>query len=773
MRHVEVIVDGVVAFLAAVGIYALLFLACGPLFHKRGGARMGERCTVEGAVQNIVFQNEENGYTVLSLLTEEGELITVVGCIPFAAAGEKLTVTGLWVNHPSYGTQLTCEAVERRMPETEDEILTYLGSGVIKGIGPSTAAKLVTKFGQDTLYIIEDEPEKLQTIKGITAKRAMEISAAYRSLTGLKRVMDFLARYELPVYLAMPLQKAYGDGAVQRLKDNPYVLTGEAYGVEFSAADEIALSMGFDGEDPCRTEAAILYELTYNLDNGHVFLPRGKLLDAAAALIGVETDAVEIALDKLLERHAVVQETVANVEGCYLSRMHAAEKAVAARLLAMRSEPWDQGKHAEKIIDEIAREQGITYEPQQRRAVYLAADEGLLLLTGGPGTGKTTAVRGIVTLFERMGLNVLLLAPTGRAAKRMSELCSREAQTIHRALGMSYNDLTREVSFKKNAKDPLECDAVIVDEMSMVDLPLMDALLDALRPGCRLVMVGDPDQLPSVGPGNVLGDLLRSGAVPSVSLTEVFRQARNSAIIRNAHAVNLGSSPDLDNKQNDFFFLCRRSPDRLVQTVVELVAERLPGNMGIPAEEIQVLTPTRKGPCGTVNLNRELQAALNPPAPEKKQRLWGDLIFREGDRVMQTKNNYDVVWEKDDGTVGTGIFNGDMGIIQEIDSSGELLTIRFDERTCVYTADLLNQLDIAYAITVHKSQGSEYRCVVLVSAPVAQGLMVRGVLYTAITRARELLVMVGDDVVPGEMAANDRQQRRYSGLMRRLRDGIQ
>lgn len=733
---------------------------------------MGERVTVEGTVQNIVFQNEDNGYTVLRLLTEDGELIVVVGCIPFAAAGENLTVTGLWVNHPSYGTQLTCEAVERRMPETEDEILTYLGSGVIKGIGPGTAARLVAEFGQDTLYVIENEPEKLQAIKGITAKRAREIGAAYCALTGMKRVTDFLARYELPVHLAIPLQKTYGDGAVQRLKDNPYLLTGEAYGVEFSAADEIALSMGFDGEDPCRTEAAVLYELTYNLNNGHVFLPREKLLAAAAALIGVGEAAAEAALDRLIQRRAVVQEPVVNVTACYPASLYAAEKAVATRLLAMRSQPWEQGKQAEKIIDEIAREQGITYEPQQRRAVYLAAEEGLLLLTGGPGTGKTTAVRGIVTLFERMGLNVLLLAPTGRAAKRMSELCSREAQTVHRALGMTYNDLTREVSFKKNAKEPLECDAVIVDEMSMVDLPLMDALLCALRPGCRLVMVGDPDQLPSVGPGNVLGDLLRSGAIPSVSLTEVFRQAKTSAIIRNAHAVNLGNSPDLDNKQNDFFFLCRRNSERLVQTVTELVAERLPEKMGVPAEEIQVLTPTRKGPCGTVNLNRALQSVLNPPAAGKKQRVWGDLTFREGDRVMQTKNNYDVVWEKDDGTMGTGIFNGDMGIIQEIDASGELLTIRFDERSCVYTAELLNQLEPAYAITVHKSQGSEYRCVVLVSAPAAPGLMVRGVLYTAITRAKELLVMVGDDAVPGEMAANDKQQRRYSGLMRRLRHGL-
>ena len=732
---------------------------------------MGERDTLTGIVQNVIFQNEDNGYTVLCLISEEGEAFTVVGCIPFASAGERLTVTGVWVNHPAYGTQLTAEAVERQMPQSEDEILMYLGSGVLKGIGPSTATKLVAKFGTDTLTVIEETPERMQTIKGITAKKAKEIAANYRAITGMKRMMDFLNHYELPVSLALPLQKAFGDSAVQCLKDNPYVLTSEVYGVDFASADEIALSMGFDGADPCRTEAALLYELSYNLNNGHVFLPREKLLSAAQTLIGEEQETLEVALDHLIEYHKVVQERIANVEGCYLARMYTAEKSVAERILSMSVQSWEEGRHSDRIIDEIAREQGITYEPQQRQAVYLAASQGLLLLTGGPGTGKTTAVRGMVAVLERMGLEVLLLAPTGRAAKRMSELCSREAQTIHRCLGMSYNDLTHEVSFRKNAKDPLECDAVIVDEMSMVDLELMNALLTALRPGCRLIMVGDPDQLPSVGAGNVLGDLLGSQAIPTVSLTSVFRQAKYSAIIRNAHAVNLGSAPDLTNKQNDFFFLCRRSPDRLVQTVKELVAERLPQNMGIPGEEIQVLTPTRKGVWGTVNLNRELQAVINPPAPNKRQKIWGDLIFREGDRVMQTKNNYDVVWEKEDGSVGTGIFNGDMGRIEEIDPSGELITIRFDDHTCVYTPDLLNQLDMAYAITVHKSQGSEYRAVVLISAPVAPGLMVRGVLYTAITRARELLVLVGDDNVPGEMAANDRQQRRYSGLKRRLKDG--
>ena len=731
---------------------------------------MEQRTTVEGTVQNVIFHNEDNGYTVLLLVTPEGEAVTLVGCIPCAAAGESLTATGVWTNHPSYGSQFTAETVERRLPESEDDMLTYLASGVIKGVGPATAQRMVEKFGTDALRVIEEEPERLQTVKGITAKKAMEISAALKALTGLRRVMDFLQRYDLPIHLAMALLRAYGDQTLPKLKDDPYVLTREQYGVEFAAADEIALSLGFGGEEDCRLEAALTYELQHNLNNGHVFLPREKLIAASAALIGIEPEQLEIALDNLLERRVIVSQEIAGVNACYLRRMYEAETYVAKKLIALGNMPWETDNAPERIIREIEKNRHITYAPAQREAVLLAAQTGVLLLTGGPGTGKTTAVQGIVTLLERMGLDVLLLAPTGRAAKRMSELTGKEAQTIHRALGMTYNELTGEVSFKKTESDPLECDAVIVDEMSMVDLELMYALLCALRPGCRLVMVGDPDQLPSVGPGNVLGDLLRSGVIPAVRLTEIFRQAEQSAIIRNAHAVNLGSCPDLQNKQNDFFFLCRRSPDRLVQTVVELVSQRLPGNMGIPALEIQVLSPTRKGECGTVNLNRALQAALNPPAPGKRQKLWGDTVFRIGDRVMQTKNNYDVVWEKDDGTVGTGIFNGDMGIIEDIDPSGELLTLRFDDRLCTYTADLLNQLELAYAVTVHKAQGSEYRAVVLISAPVAPTLMVRGVLYTAITRAKELLVLVGDDGVPAKMAANDKQQRRYSGLRRRLKE---
>lgn len=734
---------------------------------------LGERVTVEGSVDAVIFQNEENGYTVLLLRVDgEDEPITVVGCIPCAAAGEGMTVTGVWVNHPVHGPQLSAESVERRLPQEEEDIVSYLSSGILKGVGPATAQRLVERFGADTLRVLEEEPERLRTIKGITAKKAMELSEAFRALTGLRQVMEFLARYDLPVYLAMAVQRTYGDNALQMLRDDPYILSRAQFGVDFAVADAIAISMGFGGDDPCRLRAAIEYELAHNAGNGHVFLPREKLLAATAQLVDVDTDMVETALDKLIDSFAVVEKPIANVRGCYLPRLYQAETFVAQRLLSMLRAPVEQLRQVDKTIDAIEKEQGVSYAPLQRQAVRMAAEGGVLLLTGGPGTGKTTSLRGIVALYRRMGLDVALLAPTGRAAKRLGEVTDCDAQTIHRALGMSYNDLTGQAAFKKNGSDPLEAHAVIVDEMSMVDLELMQALLEALRPGCRLVLVGDPDQLPSVGAGNVLGDLLRSTVVPTVSLTQVFRQAEQSAIIRNAHAVNMGQPPQLDSNQGDFFFLCRRSPDRLVQTVVELCRDRLPRNMNIPSEQIQVLSPTRKGACGTVSLNRALQAALNPPSPQKRQKQWGDVTFRVGDRVMQTKNNYDVLWEKDDGTAGSGIFNGDVGVIQDIDSSGELIVLRFDDRTATYTADLLSQLDMAYAITVHKSQGSEYPAVILVSAPAAPSLMVRGVLYTAITRARRMLIMVGDDAVPARMAENDRQQRRYSGLRRRLKEGM-
>ena len=729
---------------------------------------MEELVTWEGTVHSVIFQNAENGYTVLRLLTEEGEVITVVGCIPCAAPGEHLTVSGVWETHPQHGEQLRAVELERSLPEDEEEIFDYLSSGVCKGVGPATARRIVDRFGPETLDILEQDPGRLTSIRGITEKKAQEIAASFRQAMGLRRLMAFLAQYQLPPVLAMRLRQVYGDAALEKVRENPYLLSSDDCGVEFSATDEIAMSMGFSADCGERLRAAVTFELSHNENNGHVFLPRSKLVAATCQLLDCGEELVEGALDELIERRAVVQEPLANVEACYLRRLWEAEVSACVRLNGLLAVDADRSPQAGKTVSEIEAEQGITYAPQQRQAVELAARTGVVILTGGPGTGKTTTVRGIVALFEKMGLDIVLAAPTGRAAKRMSELTGREAQTVHRLLGMSWNEATQQVTFTKTEKEPLETDAVIVDEMSMVDLTLFSALLRALRPGTRLVLVGDADQLPSVGAGNVFSDLIRSGRVETVFLREVFRQAEKSAIIRNAHAVNLGQPPRLTNDQGDFFFMCRRDGERTVSTIVELCRTRLPEKMGIPADQIQVLTPTRKGASGTISLNRCLQEALNPAGPDKREIQWGDRLFREGDRIMQTRNDYNVVWGREDGTIGTGIFNGDVGKILQIDPSGEWLAVEFDGRAATYGVEMLNEIDLAYAMTVHKAQGSEYRCVVMAAMPAAQSLMVRGVLYTALTRARELLIVVGDDAAIRSMAANDKQQKRYSGLRWRL-----
>ena len=732
---------------------------------------MPASCTIAGTISHVIFQNEENGYTVLRLVTSDGEAVTVVGTIPCAAPGEDLVVTGRWVSHPVHGEQVEARQVERHMPTTENEILSYLASGIIKGVGPATADRMVQRFGESTLRVLEEEPELLTKIKGITPRRAKEIGESYRYQTGMRRLLEFLSLNDLPLSLALRLYRRYGGEAMEAVRENPYLLVDELYGVDFAVMDEIALSMGMAGDSRRRIEASVLFELTYNLGNGHVFLPRDKLIAAASQLIDCPPETVEASLDDLIGRGAVRCQRVARVEACYLRRLYEAETGVTeklGRMLACQADRPDYVR-VDAILEQIEAGQGITYAPEQRGAVELAARQGVVLLTGGPGTGKTTSVRGIVAMLDRIGCKILLMAPTGRAAKRLGELCAREAQTIHRALGMTWREETGEVTFQKNEKDPLEAEAVIVDEMSMVDLPLLHALLSAVKDDCRLVMVGDPDQLPSVGPGNVFGDLIRSGRVETVRLTEIFRQAQASAIIRSAHAVNQGQLPPLRNSAgSDFFFMRRRDPLAAVELVVELCRTRLPQNMGVDGRDIQVLCPTRRGEWGTRALNRALQEALNPPAPDKRQKAWGELVFRVGDRVMQIRNNYDVLWVRSDGVTGAGIFNGDVGVVEDIDPAGELMSVRFDDRTATYVSDMLGELELAYAVTVHKSQGSEYRAVVLVALPAAPALMVRGVLYTGITRARELLVVVGDDAALGRMAENDRQQRRYSGLRWRL-----
>ena len=728
-----------------------------------------ERSLIEGTVESVIYQNQENGYTVLRLDGGEGQTLTVVGCMPGVAPGEGIAVEGTWTRHASYGEQFKAEAVERRTPAGTKAIFDYLSSGAVKGIGAATARRMVEEFGEETLTVLEEHPERLTQIRGITRKKALAMGENFRLQMGMRRLLEFLGEHEVPLQLAMPLYRKYGDRALEIIRGNPYLLVDGELGVEFSTADKLALSMGMEGDDPQRIEAGLLFELAHNLDNGHTFLPRRKLLPATAQLIELEgeTEALEDALEALLERGEVIQETVANEEAVYLHDLCEAEQYVAFRLAEMARGEQVPPHGLDGLIDRIQAEQGIVYAPQQRQAVELAAASQVMLLTGGPGTGKTTSLRGVLALFEQLGLETALAAPTGRAAKRLGELCGMEAATIHRLLETQYDPRSGRLVFARDEDDPLRADAVIVDETSMVDILLMRGLLSALRPECRLILVGDPDQLPSVGPGNLFSDLIRSGVVPMVRLTEIFRQAAESAIIRNAHGVNRGELPDLRDNKHDFFFLRRKDPARAAETIVELVQTRLPQNMGIPPEQIQVLSPTRKRVTGTAALNRAIQEAVNPPAPDRPERRFGEYVFRQGDRVMQVRNNYDVIW-KDGLTTGMGVFNGDIGRIVEVDNRSELITVDFEGRLVEYTPDMLGELEPAYAITVHKAQGSEYRAVILSVSDGAPVLLTRGVLYTAITRARELLILVGDEEVVARMTANDRQQRRYSGLRWRL-----
>ena len=728
-----------------------------------------ERSLIEGTVESVIYQNQENGYTVLRLDGGEGQTLTVVGCMPGVAPGEGIAVEGTWTRHASYGEQFKAEAVERRTPAGTKAIFDYLSSGAVKGIGAATARRMVEEFGEETLTVLEEHPERLTQIRGITRKKALAMGENFRLQMGMRRLLEFLGEHEVPLQLAMPLYRKYGDRALEIIRGNPYLLVDGELGVEFSTADKLALSMGMEGDDPQRIEAGLLFELAHNLDNGHTFLPRRKLLPATAQLIELEgeTEALEDALEALLERGEVIQETVANEEAVYLHDLCEAEQYVAFRLAEMARGEQVPPHGLDGLIDRIQAEQGIVYAPQQRQAVELAAASQVMLLTGGPGTGKTTSLRGVLALFEQLGLETALAAPTGRAAKRLGELCGMEAATIHRLLETQYDPRSGRLVFARDEDDPLRADAVIVDETSMVDILLMRGLLSALRPECRLILVGDPDQLPSVGPGNLFSDLIRSGVVPMVRLTEIFRQAAESAIVRNAHGVNRGELPDLRDNKHDFFFLRRKDPARAAETIVELVQTRLPNNMGIPPEQIQVLSPTRKRVTGTAALNRAIQEAVNPPAPDRPERRFGEYVFRQGDRVMQVRNNYDVIW-KDGLTTGMGVFNGDIGRIVEVDNRSELITVDFEGRLVEYTPDMLGELEPAYAITVHKAQGSEYRAVILSVSDGAPVLLTRGVLYTAITRARELLILVGDEEVVARMTANDRQQRRYSGLRWRL-----
>lgn len=699
----------------------------------------------------------------------EEDLVTVVGCIPYAAPGESLHAFGNWMHHATHGRQFKIESCSRRLPDTADSIYEYLCSGCIKGIGPATAALIVNRFSANSLNIIEHYPERIAEIKGISLQKAKEMSAAFRRDNTVRRLTELLCEHDISPVYALRLYKYHGADAYEVLCENPYILSSEAIGGNFFDADRLAVDLGFDGDSISRISAAITFELQYNTGNGHCFIPRQKLIAATVQLISVPEEEVSSALDTMLECGELVCEAIGGVDACYLVSLYTAETFTAQTLINMIGSDFADAAATERLIGEIESKTGFQYAPLQRRAIELAAENRVLAITGGPGTGKTTCVRAIIALFEKMGLDVVLTAPTGRAAKRLEELSGIEAQTIHRLLGATISEDGESVIFKKNMKQPLGCDAVIVDECSMVDISLMQALLEALRPNCRLILVGDADQLPSVGPGKVFEDILSSGVIPSVRLTEVFRQAETSRIVRYAHMINVGEHPNFRENAGDFFMMKRRDAGSSSDTIVDVFSRRLPEKMGFPITEIQVLSATRNGMLGTKALNQRLQAAVNPPQEGKQEKVFGEIVFREGDKVMQIRNNYDILWHKEGSAeLCAGIYNGDIGYIRQIDNQAGVMEIDFDGRLAMYTFDLLNELEHAWAITVHKSQGSEYPAVVLALGACSPKLLTRGVLYTAVSRAKKLIVCVGNEEAANRMIDNYVRSRRYSGLRLRL-----
>ena len=721
---------------------------------------------LRATINETMFRNEENGYTVLQCRAGR-ESVTVVGIMPEVAPGEQALFRGEWMTHPQYGKQFKAAACEIMAPSTLLGVERYLGSGLIRGVGPATARLVVQQFGLKTMDILSEHPERLVEIAGIGPKRAAQIAESFREQYATRQVMVYLQSYGVSPSLAVKISKAYGNRAKEIIQENPYRMVEDIEGVGFLTADRIALSIGVAADSPSRLSAGLIYALQEAAAaNGHTFLPIDELLQTAGRLLRVEPELLETHLTGLLLARKLRSHVVDGVEGVFLPQMFQAEAEIARRLRDLQNASQTVMDGTAGIqIRAFEKENDIRFSETQKKAISMAAQQGLLVITGGPGTGKTTIINCILSLLDSG--SVLLAAPTGRAAKRMSEATGHEAATLHRLL--EYGG--EEGSFTRDEENPLDCTCVIVDEMSMVDVFLMRAFLRALKAGTRLILVGDADQLPSVGAGNVLGDILKSGTVPSVRLTEIFRQAESSLIVRNAHAINRGEQPVLNQKGGNFFFERRPYGEDAARSIVELCSARLPNflHSGDPLRDIQVLAPTKKGACGVLALNALLQAALNPPAPDKGEIAYGDKVFRRGDKVMHIKNNYQLEWTGADGREGTGVFNGDMGAVLSVDTEEKAITVLFDdERTAVYEYAMLEELELAYCLSVHKSQGSEFTCVVM---PVVGGppmLLTRNLFYTALTRAKRLVVLVGREDAVAAMVNNNHIARRYTALCARL-----
>lgn len=715
-----------------------------------------------GVVEDVTYRREDTGFTVMDIFADD-EYVTVVGVLPELSEGESVRLRGTWGYHATFGKQFKAQLCERSMPSSSADLLRYLSSGAVRGIGPATAKKIIERFGESSFDVLENQPERLADIKGISLKKAKDISKIFNEQFAVRQIMISLERFGMTTHECLEAYKLYGANAVDMIKANPYALCSDIVGMGFERADAIASALPEPPDRAYRVSAGIVHVVKYNLNNGHTCVPRKKLIAPSSGLLEADEDTIEAAIDALVESGRLISQMMNGKEFLFLPQIYSAEKLAAQRILVMTKFPPAGRVTVEEDIEKIEKEENIHYESKQREAILTAANKGILILTGGPGTGKTTALNGILKLFELDGIDVALTAPTGRAAKRMSEITGKEAKTIHRLLEVEWDKHDRPY-FSRNARNPISAGAVIVDELSMVDISLFASLLDALPLGCRLIMVGDSDQLPAVGAGSVLHDLILSGVLPVVELKEVFRQAMQSRIVTNAHKIVSGQMPELHDKNNDFFFMKRNSAYDTAATVAELCTVRLPKAYSYsPINDIQVLCPSRKGETGTVSLNKRLQAVINPPSPEKKELQSGSRIFREGDKVMQIKNNYNIIWTKDS-EEGTGVFNGDIGTVKKIDKANGCLAVWFDDKEAVYSTDNLQELEHAYAITVHKSQGNEFNAVVIPVMGVVPQLCYRNLLYTAVTRAKKLMVMVGSEKQIRDMVENNTRSKRYSAL---------
>ena len=730
---------------------------------------------LKGTVEHIIYCNEDNGYTVMDVGLED-DVITACGVMPYVDEGDSLILWGNWTHNPKYGRQFKVEQYEREMPADSAAILRYLSSRAIKGVGPKLAERIVARFGDETLDVMENHPEWLADIQGISRKKAEEITEDFRAKAGIRSAMMFFRDY-FGAAMTVRIYKQWGSGAVDIARKNPYRLCDEVDGIGFERADQMAMSLGLDPQGEDRIMSGVKYLLTSNAaQNGHVCLPREKLTEAAVQLLNTDPHRVANAVEAQLDLGRLVCRRFEGKEYIYDAATDQQERYVAEKLLLLdKLCPAVEMHDVNRFIQREEREQGMTYAAEQKRAICDALSHGVMVLTGGPGTGKTTVVHALLHIFQSMDMSVALCAPTGRAAKRLSESTSMEAKTIHRLLEMEFEEGAGHGRFRRNEQDLLEEAVVIVDEASMVDCALMCSLCKAVKPGARLILIGDADQLPSVGAGRIMGDIIDSGRFATVRLTEIFRQARESLIVTNAHAINEGTYPNLTVKNNDFFYLYRRTDREIAETVVDLCKTRLPRTYGKATEGgIQIITPSRKGEAGTENLNRLLQAALNPPERGKRELKFRETTYRVGDRVMQTKNNYDIEWESSDGvdqTAGSGVFNGDIGTVVFIDTVEREMVVRFDDKEATYTGEMLDELEHAWAVTVHKSQGSEYPFVIVPMYGAPRPLLTRNLLYTAVTRARRMVILVGREDIVHTMVDNNRQSMRYTGLAYRLAKG--